>query len=74
MEDIQKILIKDGAKLQSFLTAENNQSISFLREDMGKDGPVMKGVCIYFDYDYSVCICNTDKQHNRVRGDNYRNA
>ncbi|MBQ6814593.1 MAG: ABC transporter permease [Lachnospiraceae bacterium] len=42
VEDIQKILIKDGAKLQSFLTAENNQSISFLREDMGKDGPVMK--------------------------------
>lgn len=42
VEGIQKILVKDGADLQSFLTAEANQSITFLREDMGKDGPVMK--------------------------------
>lgn len=42
VEDIQKILVQDGAELQSFLTAEANQSISFIREDMGKDGPVMK--------------------------------
>ena len=46
VEDIQKELVMGGAKLQSFLTAENNQAITFLREDMGKDGPVMK-VFIY---------------------------
>lgn len=46
VEDIQKKLVSDGAVLQSFLTAENNQAITFLREDMGKDGPVMK-VFIY---------------------------
>lgn len=46
VEDMQKELVLDGAVLQSFLTAENNQAITFLREDMGKDGPVMK-VFIY---------------------------
>lgn len=46
LEDMQELLLLDDANLQSFLTAENNQSISFLREDMGKDGPVMK-VFIY---------------------------
>ena len=42
LEDMQKELFLDGAKLQTLLTAENNQAITFLREDMGKDGPVMK--------------------------------
>ena len=42
LEDVQKELFLDGAKLQTLLTAENNQAITFLREDMGKDGPVMK--------------------------------
>lgn len=46
VEYMQKSLVLDGVELQSFLTAENNQCISFLREDMGKDGPVMQ-VFIY---------------------------
>lgn len=44
--NIQKTLLLDGVKLQSFLTSENNQSITFLREDMGKDGPMVQ-VFIY---------------------------
>lgn len=44
--DILKTLAQEGVNLQSFLTAEQNQSITFLREDIGKDGPVMK-VFIY---------------------------
>ncbi len=46
VEDMQELLVTDGVNLQTFLTAENNQSIAFLREDIGKDGPVMK-VFIY---------------------------
>ena len=46
VEEMQKLLLRDGTRLQSFLTSENNQCITFLREDMGKDGPVMK-VFIY---------------------------
>ena len=44
--EMQKALVLEGAMIQSFLPAENNQSITFLREDMGKDGPVMQ-VFIY---------------------------
>lgn len=46
VEDMQKILMKSGANISTFLTAEHNQAITFLREDIGKDGPVMK-VFIY---------------------------
>ena len=46
IEDMQKILVKSGANIGTFLTAESNQAITFLREDIGKDGPVMK-VFIY---------------------------
>ncbi len=46
VEDLQKALVMEGVGLQSFLTAENNQSIALLREDLGTEGPVMK-VFIY---------------------------
>ena len=46
VEEIQKCLMKNGASIQSYLTDKDNQSITFLREDMGKDGPAMK-VFIY---------------------------
>ena len=44
--EMQKALLLEGSMIQSFLPAVNNQSITFLREDMGKDGPVMQ-VFIY---------------------------
>lgn len=40
-DDILQSLLEDGIALQSFLTAENNQSITYLSNDMGSDGPVM---------------------------------
>lgn len=46
LKDMQKIMLENGCMLQSFLTAEHNQSISFLKADMGKDGPMME-VFIY---------------------------
>lgn len=45
-EDILEHLLTNQVAMQSFLTAENNQCITFIKEDMGKDGPIMK-VFIY---------------------------
>lgn len=45
-EYIQKSLVKNGSVIQSFLTKDTNQCINLLREDMGKDGPIMQ-VFIY---------------------------
>lgn len=42
LKDMQKTLLMNGCMLQSFLTAEHNQSINFLKGDMGKDGPMME--------------------------------
>lgn len=70
--DIQKELVLDGAKLQSFLTAENNQAITFLREDMGKDGPMMK-VFIYIlimiiAFVFAVLTSNTIESESSIIG------
>lgn len=35
-------LLAGGVPVSEFLSAENNQSIQFIRMDMGKDGPMMK--------------------------------
>lgn len=43
---IRKILVGNGLNVQDFLIAKDNQSISFLPNDMGKDGPIME-VLIY---------------------------
>lgn len=43
---IQKLLVRNEAYVQDFLIAKNNQSISFLPNDMGKDGPMIE-VLIY---------------------------
>lgn len=40
--EIQKELMQNGEGLLNFVTAQNNQSITFLLEDMGTDGPTMK--------------------------------
>ncbi len=71
-EHIQKQLLLDGITLQSFLTDENNQSISFLREDMGKDGPVMK-VFIYIliiiiSFVFAVLTNNTIESEAAIIG------
>lgn len=42
---IEKSLVKNGVTLTDFCTAANNQSISFVQEDMGSDVPSMKVFC-----------------------------
>lgn len=39
---IQKLLVGNGLNVQEFLTAKNNQSISYLANDMGHDGPMIE--------------------------------
>ena len=70
--DMQKMLVLDGAKIQSFLTADENQSITFLREDMGKDGPMMK-VFIYLlimviAFVFSILTNNTIESEAAIIG------
>lgn len=40
-EDMQKYLVANGNHIQSFIRKDQNQSISFLEMDIGKDGPFM---------------------------------
>lgn len=41
-DDIQEICIKEGAVLENLLTAQMNQAISFLPNDMGSDIPMVQ--------------------------------
>lgn len=72
LKDIQEILLKNGCMLQSFLTAEHNQSINFLKDDMGKDGPMME-VFIYIllaiiAFVFAVLTGNTIEKESVVIG------
>jgi putative ABC transport system permease protein len=42
-KDIKTVIITNGVALTSFLTAEENQAISFVNNDFGNDVPMMKG-------------------------------
>lgn len=44
-DEIKKNLVKNGVNLTNFCTAVNNQSISFIENDMGSDVPMMKVFC-----------------------------
>ncbi|WP_165835547.1 ABC transporter permease [Ruminiclostridium sufflavum] len=41
-EELSKTLVLNGVQLTNFCTAEKNQSISFVEEDMGSDIPMIK--------------------------------
>ena len=70
--DIQKMLMVEGVELKNYLIAEDNQAITFLREDMGKDGPVMQ-VFIYLlimviAFVFAVLTSNTIETEAAVIG------
>lgn len=71
-EDIQEYLLTNQIALQSFLTAENNQSITFLKEDMGKDGPVMKAfiyiLIVVIAFVFAVLTNNTIEAEAQIIG------
>lgn len=72
LEDMQKQLLLEGVTLQSFLTAENNQSISFLKNDMGKDGPMMKVflyiLIVIISFVFAVLTSNTIESEASIIG------
>lgn len=72
VEDMQKQLLLEGVSLQSFLPAENNQSITFLKNDMGKDGPVMKVflyiLIVIISFVFSVLTSNTIESEAAIIG------
>lgn len=70
--DIQTALIENGANIQSYLTAKENQSITFLKLDMGKDGPVMQ-VFIYIlilviAFVFAILANNTIESESAIIG------
>lgn len=70
--NIQKMLMVEGVELKNYLIAEDNQAITFLREDMGKDGPVMQ-VFIYLlimviAFVFAVLTSNTIETEAAVIG------
>lgn len=70
--NIQKMFMVEGVELKNYLIAEDNQAITFLREDMGKDGPVMQ-VFIYLlimviAFVFAVLTSNTIETEAAVIG------
>lgn len=61
--DIKDKLVANGAILTSFVTAENNQSISFIDDDMGSDVPMMKVflslIILIMAFVFSIVITST---------------
>lgn len=71
-EEIIKILAKSGADVQEYLTEDANQSISYLKNDMGHDGPMIK-VFVYIlvtiiAFIFAVLTSNTIEQESSIIG------
>lgn len=70
--DIQKTLVTNGAMVTNLLTAEKNQSISYIMADMGHDGPIMN-VFIYvlvaiIAFIFAVLTSNTIEKESVIIG------
>lgn len=61
--DILKSLVDNKALLTNFCTAENNNSISFVEDDLGSDVPLMKVllniIIVIMAFVYSIVISST---------------
>lgn len=72
IEDMQKQMLSEGVTLQSFLTAKSNPSINYLREDMGKDGPMIKAfiyiLIVIIAFVFAVLTSNTIEAEAAIIG------
>lgn len=72
VEDVQTVLVENGVVFETFLTAENNQSISFLKNDMGKDGPMMNAfiyiLIVIIAFIFSVLTSNSIEAEATIIG------
>ncbi len=66
------ILIESGAQLTGFLTAADNQSISFVKTDMGSDVPMMKVLLciliIIMAFVFNIIIRSTIEEESAIIG------
>lgn len=71
-EDMQVSLVMNGCLLQNFLSADHNQCISFLKNDMGKDGPMMEVflyiLLVIIAFVFAVLTGNTIEKEASVIG------
>ncbi|PJI07729.1 MULTISPECIES: ABC transporter permease [Clostridium] len=69
---IEKSLVKNGAGLTDFCTAANNQSISFVQEDMGSDVPSMKVFCYItiaiMAFVFAIIVMSTIDEESQIIG------
>lgn len=69
---IMTTIYSNGAAVQNLLPADKNQSINYLKEDMGKDGPMVK-VFVYvliviIAFIFAVLTSNTIEQEAPIIG------
>lgn len=69
---IQKLLVGNGVTVQDFLTAQNNQSITYLVNDMGHDGPMVEVfvyiMVIIIAFVFAVLSANTIEEEAPIIG------
>ena len=71
-EDMKVYLVENQVFLTSFITAENNQSISFLGNDLGSDVPMMKTflyiIQIIMAFVFTVIIASSVEEESAIVG------
>lgn len=71
-EHIEKILVEDSVNIKDFCIQKNNQSISFVEEDMGSDEPMMKVFCylliIVMAFVFAVIVSSTIEEDAAIIG------
>lgn len=72
VEQLQAAILKHGSNLTGFLTADRNQCISFLKNDMGSDGPMMEAfvyiLLAIVAFVFAVLTANTIEKEAAVIG------
>lgn len=70
--DIEKVLVNNNISIKDFCIQENNQSISFIEDDMGSDEPMMKVFCyiliVILAFVFTVTISSTIEEDAAIIG------
>lgn len=71
-QDVQDLLVDNNIALNDFCLQENNQSISFIEDDMGSDGPMMTIFCymlvVIMAFVFTVIIVSTIEEDAPIIG------
>lgn len=70
--EIEKVLLSNNVNIKDFCNQDNNQSISFIEEDMGSDEPMMKIFCyllvVIMAFVFTVIIISTIEEDAAIIG------